>query len=52
VTYAHLKKKGTVTMKNHRKEKATMQVRVQVGGKAESATGGGKIRLDEHRAGD
>ena len=52
VTYAQLKKKGTVSVKNHRKEKATMQVRVQVGGKAESATGGGKIRLDEHRAGD
>lgn len=52
VTYALLRKKGTVTVKNHRKEKATMQVRVNVGGKADTASSGGKIRLDEHRTTD
>jgi hypothetical protein len=51
-TYALIKKKGTVTVKNHRKEKAVLQAKVSVGGKADSATAGGKIRLDEFRAGD
>ena len=51
-TFALIKKKGVVTVKNHRKEKATIQVHVGAGGKADSASNGGKIRLDEHRPGD
>jgi len=51
-SYSRVKKKGTIRITNFRKEKSTVRVRASVGGKADSASNGGKIRVNNHRASD
>jgi hypothetical protein len=51
-TWSEVRKKGTVTVKNWRKETVTVRVRVALGGRAEGASDGGTVKLDEFRASD
>ncbi|MBI3831787.1 MAG: hypothetical protein HY291_19860 [Planctomycetes bacterium] len=47
--YTLIHKKATVTIDNKRKEKSLTRVSVSLGGKAEKANEGGKVKLDDFR---
>jgi hypothetical protein len=49
---ALLKKKGTVTIHNYRAEKSESRITVSLGGRAEKASDGGKIQLNDFRPDD
>jgi hypothetical protein len=50
--YTMIRKKATVTIDNKRKEKSLTRVSVSLGGKAEKANEGGKVKLDDFRLHD
>jgi hypothetical protein len=52
VTYAHVHKKGTVTITSHKHEKALVRVTLSTGGKVDHADHDGKIRYDDVHAAD
>ncbi|MHC4767842.1 MAG: hypothetical protein ACYTEI_03900, partial [Planctomycetota bacterium] len=50
--WAHVRKKGTVTVTNYRDEPADMLISVSTGGKAESASDDGTIKINATRVED
>jgi hypothetical protein len=51
-TYSLVRKEGTVTITSYRREASPVRVTVSVGGRAEDATEGGKILVNDLRADD
>ena len=51
-SYALIRKKATVTIDNKRKEKSLTRIVISLGGRAEKASDGGKVRLDDYRTTD
>ena len=51
-TYGLVRKKGTVTLVNRRKEASTLRVTVSVGGKADAPSDGGKVITNDLRSDD
>ena len=51
-SYALVKKKGTISVTNSRKENSDMCVSLAIGGKVESATDAGKVKLNDFRNDD
>ena len=51
-TYSLVKKQGTVTITSYRKEASPVRVTVSVGGRAEDASDGGKIVVNDLQADD
>jgi len=50
--YALIKKKGTINLTSYRKEKSLMRITLCTGGKVESASDDGKIKLNDFRPED
>ncbi len=50
--YAQVKKKGTITIASFRTEKSAMRITLSTGGKVESASDDGKIKINDFRPDD
>lgn len=50
--YARIRKKGTITITNFRRETSTTRIVISLGGRAENASAGGTIRLNDFQPAD
>jgi len=47
--FAQIRKKASITVANNRKEKSLTRVCIGIGGKADKASDGGVVKIDDHR---